>query len=199
MTTPLESAAQDPQDLLAGLGKSWQWAFGFGVLTIVAGIVLLCWPEETTRVVAIIIGLQLLVAGVARFVTAFSHDGSTTGARAMYVFLSLLSIIAGVLCLRHQVQTVALLALVVGVFWLVGGVVTLFVALTERDLPSRGLSIFVGLLGTVAGIFVLSYPVESAVALARLLGVWLLLLGLVEAGVALMLRSVLRRTLPREP
>lgn len=195
MTAPLKSApaSGDPLDLLAGVGRSWLWPFGFGVLTVAAGVVMLAWPEETTRVVAIIIGLQLLVAGVARLVTAFGHDPARSGSRTVYVVLSVLSIVAGVLCLRHQVQTVALLALVVGVFWLTGGILALFAAIADRDLPARGLAVVLGVLGTVAGIVVLSYPVESAVTLARLLGLWLLLLGLFEAGAALVLRSAAHR------
>ncbi|WP_405009452.1 HdeD family acid-resistance protein [Kitasatospora sp. NBC_01539] len=192
MTTPLGTTPADPQDWLAGLGRSWWWALGFGVLTIVAGVVMLSWPEETARVVAIIIGLQLLVAGGVRFVTAFTQDDSA-GARVLHVVLSLLAVLAGVLCLRHQLQTVGFLALIVGAYWLLAGILTLFVALGSRGAPGRGLAVFLGALGVIAGIVVLAYPVESAVALARLLGLWLLLLGLFEVVASFVLRSAVRQ------
>ncbi|GHE26457.1 HdeD family acid-resistance protein [Kitasatospora indigofera] len=191
MTTAPTPDQADPQDWLAVVGRSWSWTLGFGVLTAVAGILMLSWPEETARVVAVIIGLQLLVAGVVRFVTAFTHDTSG-GARVLYVLLALLSVLAGVLCLRHQLQTVGFLALVVGAYWLLGGILALYVAIAGRGLPGRGLAGFLGALGILAGIVVLSYPVESAVALARLIGLWLLLLGLFEAGSALVLRHAAR-------
>jgi uncharacterized membrane protein HdeD (DUF308 family) len=192
MTTPTSSPlSTEPEDVLAAVGRSWRWPLVFGILTVLAGIVMLSWPEETVRVVAIIIGLQLLVAGVVRFVTAFTHDRTTAGgSRAVYVLLSLLSVLAGVLCLRNQLQTVGVLTLIVGAYWLLAGVLTLFVAIGERDMPARGLAI---VLGIVAGILVLSYPVQSAIAMARLLGLWLLLLGLFEIGGAFVLRSALRR------
>ncbi|WP_431681415.1 HdeD family acid-resistance protein [Kitasatospora sp. KL5] len=191
MTAPSRPAA-DPQDLLTGLGRSWLWPLSFGILTVLAGIVMLAWPEETTRVVAIIIGLQLLVAGVIRFVTAFTHDASS-GSRVLYVLIALLSVLAGVLVLRHQLQTVGFLAIVVGLYWLLAGIVTLFVAISNKNAPGRGLSVFLGAIGVIAGIVVLAYPVESAVALARLLGLWLLLLGLIEIGGAFVLRAALKR------
>ncbi|WP_043176007.1 HdeD family acid-resistance protein [Streptomyces sp. NRRL B-24484] len=193
MTAPSRPAPADPQDLLTGLGRSWLWPLSFGVLTVVAGIVMLAWPEETTRVVAIIIGLQLLVAGAVRFVTAFTHEDGT-GGRVLHVLIALLSVVAGVLVLRHQLQTVGFLAIVVGLYWLVAGIVTLFVAISNKAMPGRGLAVFLGAIGVIAGIVVLAYPVESAVALARLLGLWLLLLGLIEIGGAFVLRSALRRT-----
>lgn len=195
MSVPTRPAAADPQDLLAGLGRSWLWTLGFGVLTALAGVVMLSWPEETTRVVAIVIGLQLLVAGVVRFVTAFTHE-ATAGSRVLYVLVALLSVLAGVLCLRHQLQTVGLLAVVVGLYWLLAGIVTLFVAISAPEMPGRGLAVFLGALGVIAGVVVLCFPVESAVALARLLGLWLVLLGLAEIGMAFVLRSALRRSGP---
>ncbi|MEW1914619.1 DUF308 domain-containing protein [Kitasatospora sp. NPDC085895] len=193
MTAPSRPAPTDPQDLLTGLGRSWLWPLSFGVLTLVAGIVMLAWPEETTRVVAIIIGLQLLVAGAVRFVTAFTHEDGT-GGRVLHVLIALLSVVAGVLVLRHQLQTVGFLAIVVGLYWLLAGIVTLFVAISGKSMPGRGLAVFLGAIGVIAGIVVLAYPVESAVALARLLGLWLLLLGLIEIGGAFVLRSAVRRT-----
>ncbi|GAA4986433.1 hypothetical protein GCM10025734_10550 [Kitasatospora paranensis] len=83
MTTPTSSPlSTEPEDVLAAVGRSWRWPLAFGILTVLAGIVMLSWPEETVRVVAIIIGLQLLVAGVVRFVTAFTHDRTTAGEAA---------------------------------------------------------------------------------------------------------------------
>ncbi|MFD2122670.1 DUF308 domain-containing protein [Streptomyces cirratus] len=44
------------------------------LVTLIPGILVLVWPDETLHILAVIIGLQLLVAGVFRFVTAFSHS-----------------------------------------------------------------------------------------------------------------------------
>ncbi|MFD0331854.1 HdeD family acid-resistance protein [Streptacidiphilus monticola] len=161
-----------------------------------AGVIMLSWPEETLRVLAIIIGLQLLGTGLWRFVTAFSHDRADGGSRVLYILLSLLAVLAGVLVLRHQLQTVGVLALIVGAYWLIGGLVTAFVAIGSRGLPHRGLLLFLAGLGVVAGIVVLAYPVGTAVALARLLGLWLVLLGGFELIVAVAMR-ISSRSRPR--
>ena len=55
------------------------------------------------------------------------------------------------------------------------------------------------MLGIVAGIVVLALPTESARALTRLLGLWLVLLGLAEVAVALAWRAALRRADPTGP
>jgi uncharacterized membrane protein HdeD (DUF308 family) len=75
----------------------------------------------------------------------------------------------------------------------VSGVLTLYTAIAAKDLPHRGVLVGVAVLGIVAGIVVLALPAESAQALTRLLGLWLVLLGLAEAAVAFAWRSALRK------
>jgi uncharacterized membrane protein HdeD (DUF308 family) len=131
------------------------------------------------------------VTGLFRFVAVFARDDH--GERLPGLLLSVLYVLAGVLCLRNPLQTIAALSLIVGVVWLVSGVLTLYTALAARDLPHRGFVLAAALLAVVAGIVVLALPTESARALTRLLGLWLVLLGLAEVTLALAWRAALRR------
>ncbi|MFC4504702.1 MULTISPECIES: HdeD family acid-resistance protein [Streptomyces] len=187
---PHTEAAGDPADVLSALGRSWTWLLGSALATLVPGILILVWPDETLHVLAVLIGLYLLVTGAFRFVAAFGREAHerTTG-----LLLAVLYVLAGVLCLRHPLQTIAALSLIVGVLWLVSGILTLHTALAAKDLPHRGVVLAAGLLAIVAGIVVLALPTESARALTRLLGLWLVLLGLVEVAVAFAWRAALRR------
>ncbi|MFD9533365.1 HdeD family acid-resistance protein [Streptomyces sp. NPDC060010] len=186
----------EPEDVLKQLGSSWHWALGFALATLIPGILVLVWPDETLHILAVIIGLQLLVAGGFRFVTAFSHSGDRGGSRLAAVLIAMLAFLAGVLVLRHPMQTIGALSLIVGVFWLLTGVLTAYVSIADRALVHRGLLFGLGVLGTVAGIVVLCFPVDSAVALTRLLGLWLVLLGVFEVVMAFALRSATRRITP---
>lgn len=187
------TASSDPEEILASLGRSWLWTLVFAGVTLVAGIIVLAWPQETARVFAIIVGLQFIAVGIARFVTAFAPGRADTGSRILYVLLSLLSVLAGVLCLRHQLQAVTVLALIIGVLWLIGGIVLLFTAIADHDSTYRGFSIGAGSLSIVAGIVVLGFPTQSVVALARLIGLWLVLLGLFDIGLAIAMHVTARR------
>ncbi|MFF5188494.1 HdeD family acid-resistance protein [Streptomyces sp. NPDC000345] len=184
-------AGTDPADVLAALGRSWTWLLGSAVATLLPGVLVLVWPDETLHVLAVLIGLYLLVTGMFRFVAAFAREDH--GERLPGLLLSVLYVLAGVLCLRNPLQTIAALSLIVGVVWLVSGVLTLYTALAARDLPHRAFVMGAALLGIVAGVVVLALPTESARALTRLLGLWLVLLGLVEVVLALAWRAALRR------
>ncbi|CAM5714608.1 HdeD family acid-resistance protein [Streptomyces aurantiogriseus] len=181
----------DPADVLARLGRSWTWILGSAVATLVPGVLVLVWPDQTLHVLAVLVGLYLLVNGAFRFVAVFA--GEDHGERLAGLLLAVLYILAGVLCLRNPLQTIAALSLIVGLVWLVSGILTLHTAIAAKELPHRGVVLAVAVLGIVAGVVVLALPTESARALTRLLGLWLVLLGLAEVAVALAWRAALRR------
>ncbi|WP_374211651.1 HdeD family acid-resistance protein [Streptomyces sp. YS415] len=183
----------DPEDVLGRLGSSWTWMLGAALATLVPGILLLVWPDATLQVVAVLFGLYLLVTGGFRFVAVF---GQERGERVPGLLIAVLYVLAGVLCMRNPLQTIAALSLIVGIVWLVSGLLTAYAALATRGLPHRGVVLGAALLAIVAGIVVLALPSESAVALTRLLGLWLVLLGVMELAVALAWRSAARRVTP---
>ncbi|MFE8945860.1 HdeD family acid-resistance protein [Streptomyces sp. NPDC007856] len=172
------------------IARSWTWILASAILTFAAGVLVLVWPGETLHVLAVLIGLYLLLGGAIRFVTAFARENH--GDRLPGLLVAVLYVLAGVLCLRHPLQTITALALVVGLVWLVSGLLTLSTGIAARDLPHRGVVLGAALLGIVAGIAVLALPAESARALTRLLGLWLVLLGLVELAVAFAWRAAVR-------
>ncbi|MFE5814042.1 HdeD family acid-resistance protein [Streptomyces sp. NPDC056479] len=181
---------QDTEMVLAQVGGSWTWLLGAAAATLVPGIVALAWPHASLHVLAVIIGLYLLVTGGFRFVASFARE---QGDRHLELLAAALYVLAGVLCLRNPLQTIAALSLIVGAVWVVTGMLTAWTALAAKGLPHRGFVLAAGALGVVAGIVVLALPSESAVVLTRLLGLWLVLLGLVELGVAFAWRSARHR------
>ncbi|MFE1440335.1 HdeD family acid-resistance protein [Streptomyces sp. NPDC058739] len=187
----------ETEQALAELGRSWTWLLASAFATLIPGILLLVWPDVTLHVVAVLIGLYLLVGGVFRFVAVFAQE---RGDRLTGLLLSVLFVLAGVLCLRNPLQTIAALSVIVGVVWLVSGMLTAYAAIATKSLPHRGFVFGAALLGIVAGIVVLALPSESAVALTRLLGLWMVLMGVVEGAVAFAWRSALRRAgIPGHP
>jgi uncharacterized membrane protein HdeD (DUF308 family) len=179
----------DAADLLAGIGRHWGWVLTFGIITLLAGLLTVVWPGRTIVVIAVLFGIQLIVAGIFRFVAAFAVDEAAGGTRVLLALLGVLSLIVGLYAVRHLQVTVAALALLLGIFWIVNGAVETFTALSHRGMPQRGWTIFMGLLGIVAGIVVLVYPGISLLTLALVLGFWLLVYGIMEIVAAFRLRQ----------
>jgi uncharacterized membrane protein HdeD (DUF308 family) len=179
----------DAADMLAGVGRHWGWVLTFGVITLLAGLLTLAWPGRTILVVAVLFGIQLVVAGIFRFLAALAADDESGGTRALLALLGVLSFIVGLYALRHVLLTIAALALLLGIFWIVNGAVETFAALSHRRMQGRGWTIFMGLLSVVAGVVVLVYPGISLATMAVVLGFWLLVYGIMEILLAFRLRS----------
>ncbi|HLH83724.1 MAG TPA: DUF308 domain-containing protein [Trebonia sp.] len=178
--------------LLSLAGKAWGWVLAFGLVTLAAGIAVLAWPAETLLVIAVLFGIQLVVTGIFRFVLALTAPVATGGMRAIHAIIGLLSLIVGVWAIRHADLTVLVLAVLLGIYWIVHGTIELFTALSEPTLPDRGWTGVMGALSVVAGIIVVAIPGISVLTLAVVLGVWLVVFGLGQAMVAFRLRSVAR-------
>ncbi len=95
----------------------------------------------------------------------------------------------GVYLIAHPVLSLLVLAFLLGIFWIIEGLVELFLAIENHDIPGRAWTAVSGVLGIVAGLFLVFFPGISLVALAIFLGVWLILFGVMQVLAALALRS----------
>jgi uncharacterized membrane protein HdeD (DUF308 family) len=172
----------------------WWLPLILGLVDIVMGAVILAWPKATVVVLAVLFGIQLLVAGgvrLARALLAGDHAGA--GARVVTAAIGVLFLFVGLLCLQNVMQTIAVLVLLVGLTWLVGGVLDIVGALGTGP-PSRWTAttaweLAVGVVALVAGVTVLAFPEASVKTLAVLLGIWLLVLGVTSVVSAFRIRA----------
>jgi len=148
-----------------------------GVVSFVAGVLVLAWPGATVLAIAIVFAAQVLVGGVLRLVAALSAEEIRGGGRVLLALLAIVSILAGVLFLRHPFQTLTVLTLLLGLFWVLAGVLEIVHAAGARDMPARGWAIAAGVLGALAGVVVLVYPGMSLLPLVWFLGLELLIYG----------------------
>jgi len=180
----------DPQDIAGRVGGAWGWVLGFGIVTLLAGVVTVAWPDQTILVVAVLFAVQILVDGVFNLVRSIADSGESGGYRVLLMILGIFSIIVGVLALQNIAQTVAVLVLLLGAYWVVHGIIEAVVAIADRNMPHRGLQITAGVIGAIAGIVVLSYPINSIFTLAVILGIWLSMYGIMLIVLALRLRKL---------
>ena len=174
---------------LRAVGGSWGWILAFGVLTTIAGIVVVSWPGETLLVIAVLLGIQIIVSGIFRLVASFAVPGEAAGARILLALIGLLSIGVGIILLRNVIDSLEILALVIGVFWILHGLVEILMAISDPSLPRRGLVGFTGAIGVIAGIVLIGDPDISLVTLAWISGFWLIVYGVSQIFLAFRARA----------
>ncbi|HEY5097951.1 MAG TPA: HdeD family acid-resistance protein [Acidimicrobiales bacterium] len=180
----------EERDILRIVGKSWGWVLFFGIVTLILGVLVVLRPRDTIYAFAILLGIWLFVAGLFRMVTAIADQNDTSGARWLMAILGLLSVIIGILFLRHTEETVTTLAFLIGLFWVVGGIIEFFTAYSDHGSPARGFRVGMGVLAFAAGVVTLVWPHLTLGVLAVIMGIWLILYGVLEIALSLQLRRL---------
>ncbi|MBV8301525.1 MAG: DUF308 domain-containing protein [Candidatus Dormibacteraeota bacterium] len=142
--------------------------------------------------IAVTFGVWLIMGGVYRFLAAFSVPIEKGWLQALYAVLSMISVAIGAYLIAHPVLSLLVLTLTVGFFWIIAGMIELFAGVELRGMPHRGWLIFGGVVGVVAGWIIIFSPGISTLALALLLGSWLVVYGLTAVAGAFRLRKLTR-------
>lgn len=177
-----------PLNSLDLAGGAWPAFLAAGLGSVALGVVLLVWPNATLAVVAILIGVSLLVAGLLRLVSGFTMREASGAARTGSVVIGLLAMIVGLYCIRHYHVTIAVLAIVVGLFWVMHGIAEIAAGLLGGRGTGPGLAVLSGVLSLAAGLLVLFWPTISLTVLVVVMGIWLVVYGLLMAVAAFALR-----------
>jgi len=179
---------QDPNVL--ALAREWPAVLFMGVVTLALGVVVIAWPSQTLTVISILLGLQILLLGLYRLIVAFSDETISPGLTG---FVGVLLIIGGVIVLRNPFETVAVLATILGVAWIVIGAVEIIESIANRRAEGRAMLFIGGLLSLVAGIVVVVWPAPTVTVIAWIAGFYLIVFGLFLAASAFSMRSVAER------
>jgi uncharacterized membrane protein HdeD (DUF308 family) len=174
-------------DPVQTLGAHWGWMLLYGVVLTALGVIMLIEPKNVTSVVVNLFGFAMLVAGVFDIISAVATDES--GDRWARVLVGILSMLLGFILLRYTHVTINLLGLILGVFWLVRGLVMVVSGVTTKDLPGRGWRVIGGLVFTILGAYVLGYPSAGTALVIWIFGFLFLLAGLLEIAISFTVRS----------
>jgi uncharacterized membrane protein HdeD (DUF308 family) len=186
------SASQEAMSLLRhelpeSLMRYW-WVFLVaGIVSVLVGVAALVWPDVTVLVVALLVGIWLVIWAGFILMTTLMSDASG-GPKALGVVLAIVSFVAGVLILARPWEGVLAIALTFALWLLLSGITALVQAVTEeRD---RAWNIFRALIDVIAGIIIIVQPGIGELALALIVGLWLILRGILEIAASIALRRL---------
>ncbi len=152
-----------------------------GAVSAVIGLLILVWPVKTAVVVAGIIAVYAVIAGVVNLAIGIFSRRLGGWARVGYLVLGAVFLIAAIVSFANLGAAAAGLAVLVGVLfgisWIVEGVVGLTMM---GDSASKVWTIIYAVIGIVAGILLLMSPLWGAALLWLWLGVSLVVLGIVQ-------------------
>jgi uncharacterized membrane protein HdeD (DUF308 family) len=169
---------------------AWEAPLSAGVITIVLGLIISVLPTPSLTVIAVMLGILMIISGIYHLLTVF---GSGEGERLWRGLAGVLFVIAGVVLIRNLQLSLAVIGLLIGLSWIAQGVALLLVGSSGHPRGGAGWVAAFGVLSLIAGIVVVVAPVTSVKVLAVLMGIWFIVMGLMETLVALVLRGTIRR------
>lgn len=181
--------AQDTPAVIKGLAEHWGLVLAYGIITLGLGIALIVWPDASLAVFVVLLAIQLIVAGIFRIVQAISADGRDGGYRALVGLSGGLALIVGLLILRDPLESVLVLTMILGAFWLIAGVIDILGAFVGVDRSGRGWELVAGVLSIVVGGIMLAYTDFSVKVLVVVTALWLIVAGAIAIWAAFRLRS----------
>jgi uncharacterized membrane protein HdeD (DUF308 family) len=186
---PSMPSAQPPPSAPAVLAATWQATLILGALTLILGVIVTFHPTGSLNVIAVLLGILMILSGIFHLVRVLDpHEAN----RIWLGIAGLLFIVIGVVLIRHLHLTRAIIGLIIGITWIVQGLALLIEGVSDRGREGRAWWITFGLVSLIAGVVVAVTPASSLTALAVLLGIWFILMGIFEIIGGLVLRRAVR-------
>jgi uncharacterized membrane protein HdeD (DUF308 family) len=107
------------------------------------------------------------------------------GTQWLLVVIGFLSAAAGVIVLAKPAIALATLAVITGIFLLVDGIIETVISLVGTGEWRGFLGVILGLASAIVGVLLIRHPLHGVVAVALLLGLWLIISAMVRFASAL--------------
>jgi uncharacterized membrane protein HdeD (DUF308 family) len=167
-------------------GKWWVVAL-LGLISVIAGVLALAYPDLTLLVLGLIVGVNLVLIG-AVWVALATVEDHTPGGRVLRMFVGFLATLAGLVCLVRPGAGVLVLLIALAFWFIITGMADLARALDEQE--HRLIAGILGVIGIAAGVIIVGNPDIGLTTLALLAGIAFIVRGTVELMAAMYMRSL---------
>ena len=172
---------------LEPLRVKWGWIVALGIVYLITGLIALGSVVMATVASVLVVGVMMIVAGVAEVFSAFQVKG--WGKFLLWVLLGVLYIVAGFVTFENPLLAAALLTLVLGAALVASGIMRIVLAFGMQHETPWIWVVLSGVITLLIGVVILAHwPVSSLFVLGLFLGIDLVMAGAGWIGIGLTLR-----------
>jgi uncharacterized membrane protein HdeD (DUF308 family) len=184
-----------PRDAIRGLARSWWLFLILGVLWILFGMFVLSYNVGSLLALAIFAGVTFIMTGINQLLSFGRVEG---GWRWLFLVGGALSIIAGIIAFVWPGRTLLVISVVLAWFLVFKGIVDIVAAFTNHGRPWWWVTLILGILELLLGIWAVGYPGRSLIVFVNLVGIYAVFYGFTEVFAAFDLRGLGHRLDDRE-
>ena len=174
---------------LAPLRAKSGWIVALGVVYVIAGLIALGSVMFATVVTVFVVGIMMLIAGVAEVFNAFQVK--SWGKFLVWLLLGLLYIVAGFVTFENPLLAAAVLTLFLGFSLIFSGVMRIFLGFSMKVGTPWMWVVLSGIITLLLGlVIVVHWPVSGLYILGMFLGIDLVIVGIGWIGVGFGLKQI---------
>lgn len=163
--------------------RHW-WVFLIrGILFIIVSIWMIASPLTSFVALGFIFGLIIFIAGLGELLHAVK--GNTEANRGWHIFLGIVDLILGVVLMGHIAASVAILRIIVGIWFLIRGFSLISFS---RTLKRSWLLTISGIITVIFGLMIIFNAVFGSITLITLIAVAFFITGIFNMWLGLRMR-----------
>jgi uncharacterized membrane protein HdeD (DUF308 family) len=170
------------RDAIRGVTRAWWLFLILGVLWILFGMFVLSYNVGSLLALAIFAGVTFILAA-----------GRVESWGWLYLVGGALSIIAGIIAFVWPGRTLLVISVVLAWFLVFKGIVDIVASLSNHGRPYWWMTLILGILELLLGIWAVGYPGRALVVFVNLVGIYAIFYGFTELFAAFDLRGLGRR------
>jgi uncharacterized membrane protein HdeD (DUF308 family) len=183
------TAGPAAQALLAALADRWWMLLLRGLAAVAFGVLALVWPGITLLALTILFGAYVILDGVLSLGAAITGRGGV-GPRWWLAVVGVAGVLAGLLAFLWPAMTAVVLLVFIAAWAIVIGIMQIIGAIRlRREIEGEWMLILGGVLSVAFGALLIARPAVGAVALAWMIGLFAIAVGIIYIALALRLRG----------
>jgi uncharacterized membrane protein HdeD (DUF308 family) len=162
---------------LAAISDKWWLWLVRGILAIVLGVIALAQPTAALLGLTIWLGAYFLVDGVVSLFHGFGEQ-PTGRSRWPLIIWGVIGILAGITIFARPLTSVLTLGVIIGVWAIIFGVLEVVNGIRLREVIDNEVWLIIGGVASVVfGILMLTNVLAGLLAVAFIIGIWALVVG----------------------
>jgi uncharacterized membrane protein HdeD (DUF308 family) len=172
----MSNTMMSPMTLSDQVKANWGWMLALGILFIVGGVFAFVSPFLAGIVVATVVGVIIVIAGIAQIVHAWKMQ--SWGGFIWQLVIGIVLVVGGLGIYLNPVAGVVTLTLLAAVMFIVKGIFQIILGFRLRPHDGWGWIVASGVIALIVGILIyIQWPMSSTYAIGTLAGISLAFTG----------------------